>query len=148
MNEINIRNIQLHTYNATTNSTRTNQTYAEYAHSLHETLANYRQEMQSLKDEADYLLVWLRESQSLTLCIIQELKIKQLQPVFHHLPVHPQRLLDSLDLPESIRLQVAQNCGSTKTAVQSLWLSIIVWHLEKDYLTIFTTGFKQCRSIN
>lgn len=58
---------------------------------------------------------------------------------------------------EDISPLVTQYCSLTETAVLDLWLSIvqsieeilqqdtpiIVWHLEQDYLTIFTTGLKQ-----
>lgn len=159
MKKMNIEDIQLHTYRADGNSDKINQIYAEYANTLHDVLSNYQQEIRYLKNESDLKPAWLRETRVCTLCVLQELEIKHLEMIFHHLLAHPQRLLDSLESIADTPI-VTLHCSSTKIAVRDLWLKIVdsieeisrhdipivVWHLEQDYLTIFTTGLKHAQN--
>lgn len=157
MKTLNLEGIQLHTYDASYNSPRTNQIYAEYANSLHDILSDYQPELERLKTELNSLPVWLKESQVCTCCIIQELDVKNLARRANHLLARPQQLIDSLELAESLSLSITQNCCTSETDTRDLWLKIVesiaqiprsdtpivVWHLEQNYLTIFTTSLKQ-----
>lgn len=159
MKKINIKGIQLHTYRADGNSEKINQIYAEYANTLHDVLSDYLQEIRYLKNESDSKPAWLRETRVCTLCVLQELEIKHLEMISHHLLARPQRLLDSLESIDDTPI-VTQHYSSTEIAVRDLWLKIVdlveeiskddtpivVWHLEQNYLTIFTTGLKHAQN--